>query len=82
MKLFQIVALLAFFQGVVSVPVSDFQERASQGLRLLQLGDDLEPVWKTEEEKLDLLEQDIGFVRLLTASLFPTSHCFPHHSST
>lgn len=61
MKLFQAIAILAFFQGVCSIPISEVQEKASQGLRLLQLGDDLEPVWKTEEEKFDLLEQNVGF---------------------
>lgn len=71
MKLFQAIAILAFFQGVCSIPISEVQEKASQGLRLLQLGDDLEPVWKTEEEKFDLLEQNVGFVSLLNACFVP-----------
>jgi leucyl aminopeptidase len=63
MKTLQLLALLAFFKGVCSVPIaiSEVQEKSAQGLRLLQLGEDLEPVWKTEDEKLELMKQRVNF---------------------
>lgn len=66
MKLYQILALVAFFNGAAALPaLSEFKLKASQGLRLLELGEGLEPVWKTEAEKTALMEKSINFVSKL-----------------
>ncbi|TFK97924.1 hypothetical protein BDV98DRAFT_596190 [Pterulicium gracile] len=65
MKLYQILALVAFFNGAAALPaLSEFKLKASQGLRLLELGEGLEPVWKTEAEKTALMEKSINFFDL------------------
>lgn len=41
---------------------SEIEAKASAGLRLLSLKEGAEPVWKTEDEKLDLLRARVQFV--------------------
>jgi bacterial leucyl aminopeptidase len=41
---------------------SDFAVKKAQGLRLLELEDSAEPVWKSEAEKLDLMRAKTPFV--------------------
>lgn len=58
------IALCYLFAALVyGIPIShdEFENHASQGLRLLSLGE-AEPVWKTEDDKLDLKRQGVRFV--------------------
>jgi len=59
-------ALLSTLVAVASAaPLSttEIETKAAQGLRLLALSDTEEPVWKTEDEKLELMRQFVKFVR-------------------
>lgn len=42
---------------------SEIQAKTSQGLRLLSLEDGADPVWKSEDEKLELMRAETQFVR-------------------
>ncbi|KAF4584830.1 hypothetical protein EYR40_001645 [Pleurotus pulmonarius] len=42
-------------QATSPIPSSEITAKAAQGLRLIELGEDLEPVWKTEDEKNNLI---------------------------
>ncbi|KAJ7097226.1 hypothetical protein B0H15DRAFT_928578 [Mycena belliarum] len=57
----------AAFVAVSAVPITheEIVANAANGLRLLSLEEGADPVWKTEDEKLDLLRADISFVRLV-----------------
>ncbi|ESK93658.1 aminopeptidase [Moniliophthora roreri MCA 2997] len=48
-------------ESVRVVPHDEIEANVAQGLRLLTLADDADPVWKTEEEKLELKRQHIPF---------------------
>jgi bacterial leucyl aminopeptidase len=50
--------------GTFAAPFThvEIESKASQGLRLLRLSEDSEPVWKTEDEKLELLRVKTKFV--------------------
>ncbi|EEB91933.1 hypothetical protein MPER_09634, partial [Moniliophthora perniciosa FA553] len=66
MRLQSFFALLAavlplVVEGVRVVPHDEIEANVAQGLRLLTLADDADPVWKTEEEKLELKRQDVPF---------------------
>jgi leucyl aminopeptidase len=55
--------LAAILLGSVSAAPTktEFKSKAAQGLRLLSLEDGAEPVWKTEDEKLDLIRTQTNF---------------------
>ena len=57
-------ALAAAFSTACAAPVStqELSDMAGQGYRLLDLAEGVPPVWKTEEEKLDLLRAGVHFV--------------------
>jgi leucyl aminopeptidase len=57
---FVVAAFLAFAHAV-PIAVSEVNDKAAQGLRLLSLGDDVEPIWKTEDEKLELMRAGTKF---------------------
>ncbi|EAU90002.1 aminopeptidase [Coprinopsis cinerea okayama7 len=40
---------------------AEIQEQTAKGLRLISLEEGVDPVWKTEDEVLDLIREDIGF---------------------
>ncbi|KAF4572379.1 hypothetical protein EYR36_006873 [Pleurotus pulmonarius] len=42
-------------QATSPIPSSEITVKAAQGLRLIELGEDLQPVWKTEDEKNNLI---------------------------
>ncbi len=67
---FRLAALLALLGVALAAPIShdEIAEKSSQGLRLLSLGENIEPVWKSEDEKLDLMRKGVQFVR---TRLFP-----------
>ncbi|CAL1708995.1 unnamed protein product [Somion occarium] len=64
-------AALRFFTVVVlgtslcatAAPISssEIQDKSAQGLRLLSLEENAVPVWKTEDEKLELMRQGVKF---------------------
>ncbi|TFK75019.1 Zn-dependent exopeptidase [Pluteus cervinus] len=60
---FRLAALLALLGVALAAPISndEIAEKSSQGLRLLSLGENVEPVWKSEDEKLDLMRKGIKF---------------------
>ena len=66
MKFFTSSCLLAAtaFTAVFAAPISneELAEMTAKGYRLLDLAEDADPVWKTEEEKLELLRADVRFV--------------------
>ncbi|KAK7045698.1 hypothetical protein VNI00_007531 [Paramarasmius palmivorus] len=55
------VALPLVVNAARTVSHEEIEENVAQGLRLLTLSDDSDPVWKTEEEKLELKRQHIPF---------------------
>ncbi|TFL04353.1 aminopeptidase [Pterulicium gracile] len=57
---FVLAAFLAFTQAI-PVSKSEIQEKAVQGLRLLQFEEHLDPVWKTEDERLDYIRKNVNF---------------------
>lgn len=63
---FVLVALLGLAQAV-PVTVSEISEKSSQGLRLVQLAEDAQPVWKTEDEVLQFIREEVNFVSTLSA---------------
>ncbi|KAI0643932.1 Zn-dependent exopeptidase [Trametes meyenii] len=85
----------AAFGAVCAAPITpaELVDKAAKGYRLLSLAEGAEPVWKTEEEKLELLRADVHFFdvtevydaeepvhfkSLATKTTFPA----PSHSST
>jgi leucyl aminopeptidase len=58
-----LVAAALSLVGVQAVPISssEIQANISKGLRLLSIEDGAEPVWKTEQEKLDLNRAKIQY---------------------
>ena len=63
-------ALAAMFGITYAAPIStsEISDMASQGYRLLDLAEGVPPVWKTEDEKLDLLRAGVKFVRDLSTT--------------
>ncbi|KAI0672477.1 Zn-dependent exopeptidase [Trametes maxima] len=51
------------FGVVYAAPITpaELADKAARGYRLLSLAEGAEPVWKTEEEKLELLRADVHF---------------------
>ena len=63
---FQFAASLALLCAVANaVPIAhdEIVSNIDKGLRLLSLAENEDPVWKTEDEKLDLMRQGVKFVR-------------------
>lgn len=56
-------------QAAPLIPSSEISAKAAQGLRLIELGEGLEPVWKTEDEKEEFIRLQTRFVR--TVELLP-----------
>ncbi len=56
--------LATAFSVVRAAPIApqELADKAAQGFRLLSLAEGAEPVWKTEEEKLELLRAKVHFV--------------------
>lgn len=57
-------ALLAAFSLVGASPIGsqEIERKSAEGLFLLRLGFDVDPVWKTEEEKWELKKAGVGFM--------------------
>ncbi|KAF5383551.1 hypothetical protein D9615_003535 [Tricholomella constricta] len=57
-----ILAALALVANAVPIiPHDEIVVKSSQGLRLLSLAEGVDPVWKTEDEKLELMRAGINF---------------------
>ena len=57
------IVLLAFaFVHARPISKEEIATKTSQGLRLLSLAEGADPVWKTEEGKLDLIRSGVKFV--------------------
>ena len=56
--------LLATSSLVGAVPISsqEIENKSAEGLSLLRLGPDVDPVWKTEEEKWELKKAGVNFM--------------------
>lgn len=56
-------AVLALGVSVLAAPLasSEIQEKSAAGLRLLSLDENAEPVWKSEDEKLELMRKGVKF---------------------
>ncbi|KAJ8516803.1 hypothetical protein ONZ45_g5938 [Pleurotus djamor] len=65
LKLSSIVSLAIYLVPslVQAAPISssDLKANVARGLRLIELADDAEPVWMTEDQKLDLIRADTPF---------------------
>ena len=48
--------------GAVPIGAQEIKRQSAEGLSLLRLGPDVDPVWKTEEEKWELKKAGIGFM--------------------
>ncbi len=61
-------ATAAAFTAVCAAPTitEELADKVGQGLRLLDLEEGAEPVWKTEDEKLELLRSNVHFVSLVS----------------
>ena len=72
MKFFStlVCAITAALGVVRAAPVAskEVADMAAKGYRLLSLAEGTEPVWKTEEEKLELLRSKTHFVGLRSPS--------------
>lgn len=57
-------ALLVALALVRSAPITpdEIAAKSSQGYRLLSIVDGEDPVWKTEDEKLQLMREEVQFV--------------------
>ena len=64
MKLSSGLLLSALSALALAAPLAhdEIEENTADGLRLLSLEDGAEPVWKTEDEKLDLMKAGTQFV--------------------
>ena len=66
MKLFasSLFVAAALFGAVFAAPISneELADKAAKGYRLLQFTEGADLVWKTEEEKLELMKQEVHFV--------------------
>ena len=74
LRLSSIVALAISLAGVsFAAPISpsELRSNASQGLRLIELAEGAEPVWMTEDQKLDLIRARTRFV-LVALYSFPS----------
>ncbi len=62
---FASLTLLASLLVAHAVPIAhdEIVSKTADGLHLLSLAEDEDPVWKTEDEKLELLRQGVQFVR-------------------
>lgn len=57
-------ALLTALSVRAAISEAELQENAGKGLRLISLEDGVDPVWKTEDEKLELMRAFVNFVSL------------------
>ena len=48
--------------GAVPIDTQEIERQSAEGLSLLRLGPDVDPVWKTEEEKWELKKASVRFV--------------------
>ncbi|KAF8659820.1 hypothetical protein AX16_001705 [Volvariella volvacea WC 439] len=60
---FQFPLLLALLKIVSAAPISheEIAEKTAQGLRLLDIEEGADPVWRTEDERLELLRAGVHF---------------------
>jgi leucyl aminopeptidase len=64
------------------VSTQEITSKSSQGLRLLSLAEDLDPLWKTEGEKLELMRSGIKFVSLSSRCWGLSKLAFPKFDVT
>lgn len=55
--------VLAALSVKAAISETELRENAAKGLRLISLEDGVDPVWKTEDEKLELMRAFINFVK-------------------
>ncbi|KAF4562920.1 hypothetical protein EYR40_007367 [Pleurotus pulmonarius] len=53
---------ITFVHAAPVIPLTEVRSKAAQGLRLLELAEDADPVWKTEDEKVDLIKAGVHFI--------------------
>lgn len=71
MKLSTSTLVIAFcvLSAAARITVQEIKQKSAQGFHLIDFAEDAEPVWKTEDEVLALIAQDVGFVSRLSFSL-------------
>jgi leucyl aminopeptidase len=53
---------LAALSVQAAISEAELKENSAKGLRLISLEDGVDPVWKTEDEKLELMRAFVNFV--------------------
>lgn len=53
---------LALVHSAPTITPDEIAAKSSQGYRLLSIVDGEDPVWKTEDEKLQLMREEVQFV--------------------
>jgi bacterial leucyl aminopeptidase len=61
-------AVLAVTVNAAPISHDEIVTKSAAGLRLLSLEEGAEPVWKTEDEKLELMRAKVNFVRIFFTS--------------
>jgi leucyl aminopeptidase len=64
-----VLAACALVAYAAPISNSEIKAKAAQGLRLLSLAEGVEPVWKTEDEKLALMRAGKKFVSIILSTL-------------
>ena len=74
MKLSSSLVLSALSALALAAPLAhdEIEKNTADGLRLLSLEDGAEPVWKTEDEKLELMKAGTQFVSTSRLALTPS----------
>lgn len=64
--------VFAAITAAYAIPITkdEIEAKSAQGLRLLRLAEDADPVWKTEKEIMQLIEDDVGFVSFQVLPFF------------
>ena len=71
--------VLSSLSLISAAPISsaEIAENAGKGLRLLSLNEDAEPVWKSEDQVLDLMRSGVKFASLNLSCTFGYCSCIP-----
>ena len=67
--------------GAVPIGSQEIDDKSAQGLSLLRLGPDVDPVWKTEDEKWELKKSGVNFMDVTRTWAGIQSNPAPHKPS-
>ena len=58
-----LVIATCLLSATARITLQEIHEKSAKGLHLIDLSEDAEPVWKTDEQVLELISKNVGFVR-------------------